>query len=242
MRPNHHPIGKPLLTTEVYPDDLDTTAAALLTLEPEDKALIGSMLDDIVMNVDVNGIVCTYYDPTRQRIDPVVCVNILRLFYRYGRGHELAKTLEWVQETLYSRTYLVGTRYYPTPEAFLYFFSRFLETSGDEDLQDSLIPILRQRVTERIGFPGDAICISMRLLACSFVGLPNPVDVDVLCSMQCEDGGWPAGSVYRYGKSGISIGNRGLATALSISAIRKVSLLFSLNTTFCPLEIHCLLI
>jgi hypothetical protein len=221
MRSNHPRLGKPLLTTDVYPDDLDTTAAALLTLEPKDNALIESMLDEIAVNVDVNGIVCTYYDPTRQRIDAVVCVNVLRLFYKYGRGHELAKTLQWVQEVLYDRSYLAGTRYYPTPEAFLYFFSRFLETSGDVDLQNSWTPVLRQRVVERIGLPGDALCIAMRLLTCSFVGVTNPVDMDVLYSMQCEDGGWPAGSVYRYGKSGISIGNRGLATALSISAITK---------------------
>jgi hypothetical protein len=38
--------------------------------------------------------------------------------------------------------------------------------------------------------------------------------------MQGEDGGWGTGWVYRYGSSGIQIGNRGVTTALAINAIK----------------------
>lgn len=209
------------MTTTKYPDDLDTTAAALLTLKTERGVLTESLLDEMLANTNEDGIICTYYDPKRPRIDPVVCVNVLRLFYSHERGAQVARTLKWVEDVLHERSYLHGTRYYPTPEAFLYFLCRFLQTSCDEDLCGRLTPSLRKRITERIGIPGDALCIAMRLLVCSSIGVSNPIDMDALCSKQCDDGGWEAGSVYRYGKTGILIGNRGLSTALSISAIRE---------------------
>ncbi|KAK5166035.1 uncharacterized protein LTR77_008296 [Saxophila tyrrhenica] len=214
---------KPVLTTEKYPDDFDTTSAAILVLEPKDEALVHSVLDEMLEYSSVDGILHTYYDHVRPRIDPIVCINVLRLFSKYGRASELSRTAQWVRDVLYHRAYLNGTRYYPTAEAFLYFFSRYLETTEETVLRDKpdLIVVLKQCLTERLGTKGDALCIAMRLLAGAYVGIHSPLDLAALRSMQCEDGGWEAGCVYRYGSTGISIGNRGLATALAVGAISK---------------------
>ncbi|RMD42097.1 hypothetical protein DV735_g3039, partial [Chaetothyriales sp. CBS 134920] len=201
-------IDKPVLTTDSFPDDLDCTAVAWTVLEPEPR-LITSVLDEIVGSwVNSDGIVMTYFDHTRPRVDPVVCVNVLRLFYKYGRGHELSATLQWVRDVLYHRAYLEGTRYYAPPEAFLYLLSH-------------LGNILRERVMERVGAPGDSICLAMRLLACQSLGISNPVDLLTLRTIQCEDGGWEAGWIYLYGSADIRIGNRGLTTALAVNALSK---------------------
>jgi hypothetical protein len=64
---------------------------------------------------------------SRNRVDPVVCCNVLSLFYTYGRGEELAPTLEWIILVLRRRAYINRTTIYPVPEAFLYFFHRFLQ-------------------------------------------------------------------------------------------------------------------
>lgn len=164
----------------------------------------------------------TYFDHRRPRFDPVVCVNALSLFYTYGRGHELQRTLEWVQEVLLNRAYLEGTRYYESAECFLYFVSRLLASTGDPDLHVMLKPLLRDRVQERIGADGDALALAMRILACDFVGVRNEIDLRALLPLQCEDGGWEIGYIYKYGSSGIRIGNRGLATALAIKAIESM--------------------
>jgi len=42
-----------------------------------------------------------------------------------------------------------------------------------------------------------------------------------LLSQQCEDGGWEAGWLYRFGETGIRISNRGVSTALAIKAIES---------------------
>ena len=60
-----HP-GKPLLTTDYYPDDLDTTCAAMTVLEPS-RRLIASILDEIPTYISRDGIVlvCAYKDVTK---------------------------------------------------------------------------------------------------------------------------------------------------------------------------------
>jgi hypothetical protein len=230
---------KPLLTTEEFPFDLDTTSLGLTVMgSPEDVA--HSVMDDMLNYIDDDGIIqvrapscffsCigrppsnqTYFDHRRPRFDPVVCVNVLTLFYSYGRGHQLDRTLHWVREVLLHRAYLDGTRYYATPECFLYFLGRLLEISNDAYLALYIKPLLIERIQERIGADGDALALSMRLRLCAYLGLRNDVDLRTLLPLQCEDGGWEIGWIYKYGSSGIRIGNRGLTTSLAMKAILEM--------------------
>lgn len=123
---------------------------------------------------------------------------------------------------LLNRAYLDGTRYYATAECFLYFVGRLLQRSGDADLHVLLKPLLKERIRERIGVQGDALALAMRILVCDYVGIRDEVDLRTLLPLQCEDGGWEIGWMYKYGSSGICIGNRGLTTALAIKAIECI--------------------
>ncbi|KAF7361854.1 Alpha-D-glucose-1-phosphate phosphatase YihX [Mycena venus] len=210
--------GKGTLTTEAFPFDLDTTSLGL-TVMKRDKELASSVMDDMLQYIDSDGIVLTYFDHQRPRFDPVVCVNVLTLFYTYNREAELQPTLKWICEVLRNRAYLEGTRYYETAECFLYFLSRLLLSSRDEGLHAALSPMLKERLRERIGVEGDALQLAMRIVACTSLGLRNDVDLRTLRSLQCEDGGFEIGWMYKYGSSNIKIGNRGLTTALAIKAI-----------------------
>lgn len=162
----------------------------------------------------------TYFDHSRPRFDPVVCTNVLSLFYTNGRGYELHRTLEWVHEVLLHRAYLDGTRYYATPECFLFFISRLLGSSDSPELHQYLKPLLKERVQERIGAEGDALALAMRILVCKSVDIKDDIDLRALLPLQCEDGGWEIGWMYKYGASGVSIGNRGLTTALAVNAMK----------------------
>ncbi|KAJ7439784.1 hypothetical protein FB451DRAFT_1445499 [Mycena latifolia] len=186
-----------MFTTEVFPSDLDTTSLALSILE-YDAGTVQSVMDEMLKYVNVDGIVQTYFDHTRPRIDPVVCVNVLAL------------TRDWVHAVLLHRAYIDGTRYYLTGESFLYFLMRFLRQSNDPALDSMFKPLLKQGVEERIGTPGDALALAMRVLVCDYVKVGNAVDLETLLALQCEDGGW---------EIGMYIGNRGLTTALAINAI-----------------------
>lgn len=169
----------------------------------------------------------TYFDHSRPRCDPVVCVNVLTLFYTNDRGHQLPKTLAWVKEVLTTREYTDGTRYYSTGECFLFFLTRLLDQIKDKYIHQELHSLLRSRVQERVGSDGDALALAMRVLTCAYVGIQDDVDLQTLLSKQCADGGWENGWVYKYGKSGVEIGNRGLVTALAVKAVEAVEALQS---------------
>lgn len=108
-------------------------------------------------------------------------------------GGELRLTLQWIRHVLFHRAYLDGTRYYPAPECFLYFTSRLLQRSRNRELCDLLEPLLKERLRERIGVVADALALSMRVLACVWLGIPNSVDAKTLLSLQ-----WWMGNRYLY--------------------------------------------
>ena len=117
------------------------------------------------------------------------------------------------------RAYLDGTRYYETAECFLFFTARFLQKVLDEALKARLTELLRERVFERAGCPGDALALAMRVLAGAAVGLRMERDLAALLPLQCEDGGWGLCWIYKHGLSDVKIGNRGLSTVLALNAI-----------------------
>ena len=118
---------------------------------------------------------------------------------------------------------LNGTRYYSSPESFLFFLARTTENLRIPSLRSQLLPILKTKIKERIGEAGDPRALAMRALACKILNIPNPRDMDRLRSLQCSDGGWPAGAVYRYGVSGMKI-DRGLVTSIALKAIEMPDL------------------
>jgi len=187
-----------------------------------DEEVVHSVMDEMLEYTNTDGIIQTYFDHTRQHIDPVVCVNVLTLFYLYGRGYELTQTLHWVYKVLLHRAYLNGTRYYATPECFLFFLSRLIGCSESPELHQYLKPLLIERVQERVGADSDALALAMRILVCKSLGIRNEVDLRALLPLQSDDGGWEVCWIFRYGSSRISIGNRGLTTSFAINAINAM--------------------
>jgi hypothetical protein len=150
----------------------------------------------------------------------VVSANVLGCFYRFGRGHELPQTLKYVCSVLADRAYSKGTRYYPSPDCCLGFFGRLLDfVPNDIQLQSALRPLLERCVQERIGQDGSALDLAMRINLCNTLGVDHGDDLQALLGLQRQDGGWEVGWMYRYGSTGVKIGNRGLTTALALKAV-----------------------
>ncbi|KAI0026571.1 hypothetical protein K488DRAFT_92290 [Vararia minispora EC-137] len=180
-------------------------------------------MDEMLLYLDEDGIVQTYFDRIRARRDPVVCVNVLALFHAYDRGGELPQTQSWILNILNHRAYMDGTCYYQTPECFLFFLSRLLPHIRSCEWRNRATVLLRERLLERVGAPGDALALAMRITACARVGIKDELDLHQLLPMQLEDGSWGPGGIYKYGSSGIGIGNYGLTTALALHAIHAIA-------------------
>lgn len=217
---------------------MDTTALGLVVLDYETE-VAHSILDEMLDHVNEEGLVqvrftthCVnvcrfanlpqiYTDKSRPRVDAIIALNVLVAFYKYGRGFELARTMDWIQNILLNRAYIYRTRYYQSPEWFLYYATRLLAYSDDPSLKERLEAPLKTRVLERIGLDGDAFCLGMRLLSCNFLGIENITDKEKLKSMQEEDGGWAASAMYLFPTEQKVIGNRGTVTAYAVKSLQE---------------------
>ncbi|KLO06692.1 hypothetical protein SCHPADRAFT_895235 [Schizopora paradoxa] len=179
-----------------------------------------AIMDEMLEYRNADGIVTVYFDEGRQQLDPVVCANVLTLFYKHDRGEELGNTLAWVLAVLEHRAYLEGTYSYIGGDAFLFFVSRLMGVSTS--VKERVVFLFQERVRERFGKEGDALSLAMRILAAASVGIRDVVDRDTLLTMQELDGGFPMGWIYKFANAGIRVGNRGLATALAVKAIKVV--------------------
>ncbi|KAI1204847.1 HAD-like domain-containing protein [Annulohypoxylon truncatum] len=220
---------EPVLTTSEFPPDADTTSTAYLSIPASHfskMADVQLVIEKMATNIDSDGIMQTYFQKDRPRTSLEVCCNILRVFYRFGHGQDsdprITQTQEWVVQCLRNKSYVYGTRYYSVPEAFLYFATRLYVECNHEALKRELGSI-KEALLERINVPTNALALALRISSCQLLRIGRHCyknDLDVLRSLQQEDGGWPTGHIYRYGKIGAYIGNRGLATVLAAKVIR----------------------
>ncbi|MCJ1423296.1 hypothetical protein MMC29_001178 [Sticta canariensis] len=218
----------PVLTTREFPPDADTTSTAYLSLPERYLSTVPGVhlvLEKMTMNLDLDGIMQTYFDPTRPRTTPEVCCNILRVFHKFGFGSDprTKKTEDYIVNCLNNNACLNGNRHYSTPEAFLYFVARLYAETRSESLRKRLKAI-RIQLQERINVPTNPLALALRLFACQSVDIDSQLyrkDLETFMSLQDEDGGWPAGHFCCFGRTGARVGNRGLTTALAIRVLQQ---------------------
>ncbi|KAM0798914.1 Haloacid dehalogenase-like hydrolase-domain-containing protein [Usnea florida] len=215
-------IGTPVLTQAQFPDDMDTTSLGT-TIFNRPPHVADLVMDKMLEYRTPDGLMQTFFTDFKNRVDPVVCCNVLSLFYQYRRGYQLSETLNWVQQVLQRRAYIHGTSFYPVPEAFFFFLSRLLLRlkSVRARVYSRMRYLLIERLEERIGVPVDAASLAMRLIVCRQVGIRDVRGLKELLSMQEADGGWEMGTLYHYASKKLRLGNRGASTALALDAIRR---------------------
>ncbi|KAL3471105.1 HAD-like protein [Aspergillus californicus] len=217
----------PILTTKEFPADADTTSTAYLALPTEylsEVADVHLVLDAMASNRDADGIMQTYFCTDRPRTSPEVCVNIIRAFYRFGRGSDprIRETEDWVIRCLETRACLYGNRVYSTPETFLYFTARLYVECGEGRLKSRLHGI-QDALYEQLNTTTNPLSLALRVASCQTIGINRAFyaqDLRRLAVLQEQDGGFPAGHFCRMGRTGAKIGNRGLTTALAVKILR----------------------
>jgi hypothetical protein len=211
------------------PADADCTALALSVLL-RGGALVNDRahhaLDVILANSNANRVVETYFDPTGERsgiVDPVVCANVLYLGYMLGRGDELAPTLEYLRHVLVAGDYNAGTRYYHSPDTFLYFTARLVRRFPA--LHEQLLEPLTRAVRERQGTTEFPLDMAQRVIISRWLRIDDGGESEKLVELQQEDGCWPADCLFRYGRKKIFFGSRLVSTAFALRALRALRVL-----------------
>ncbi|KZT51480.1 HAD-like protein [Calocera cornea HHB12733] len=208
-------------TIKEFPYDMDTTSIGLSICPHIKPEMRQDVLNEMLTYLNQDGIIQTYFDRKRPRIDPIVCCNVLTLFSLNGRADEplLDKTKKWVGDVFQTRAYLGGTTYYHCPEAFLFFFSRLL--SHNPVFHSLYFDALITRIRERVGIVSEACGLALRMLLCAQLDIDPGQDFKLLLLTQEPDGGWPAGGFYRYPGNGVMIGHRGWVTCVALEAIKR---------------------
>lgn len=133
-----------------------------------------------------------------------------------------AATMGYLRDHLRSGAYLEGTRYYPSPDTFLFYASclcrRF--AAADARIGDDL----RRAVQQRLDAPADAddaLSLAQRIAAASNLGLTHGVRWALydLAAMQALDGAWPAAPFYSLGKRALYFGSRAVTTLFAVKAL-----------------------
>lgn len=205
------------------PPDVDCTAfgAYVLTRHGEMSPLqIQETAQLILSNVNEQGQIQVYFPDRKHRegrLDPVVSMNALCFLYQIGRGDEARKTEDYVYDFLSTGKHLEGTRYYPSPDAFLYFCARMINSS--EQLKDRFTPLLREKIKERIGQTPYPIDCAFRLIVCQRLGIENLMDKQSLLANQLPNGAFPKDTFFQCGTEASFFGSDAITTAFAITGL-----------------------
>lgn len=220
----------------VIPDDVEDTSLYHYvflkdgTLE-NDKRLV-DVARLIYLNTDKNGIIQLYYPPCeqrrRERLEAGCLSNTMRFLYFIGAAEEAEKTEDYLYDWLLSGKYLKGTRYYPSPDTFLFFCSKAVRENerARERFQPHLLQALRQRMGEE-KFPLDLAFRIMALNNLDKFDCPEYSEdvkkmVDMLKNMQDETtGAWPKDALFKLGGSDNFLGGQVVATLFSVAALKQ---------------------
>lgn len=164
--------------------------------------------------------------PRGRKHDAVVSVNVLRTLHLAdqhtdcdGRGMAGA-TLRHAEDHLRSGDYLGGTRYYPSPVAFLHAAAQLCRVCRECGAR--LGSALRNACA-RIPAPTNALDLALFLIAADTCGGPDDRDTHraELVDLQRPDGSWPEHGYFRFGRVPIHFGSAHLTTVFALRALEE---------------------
>jgi hypothetical protein len=211
---------------ELLPADIDCTSfgvSVLLEAGAIDAVDAQPAIDAVVGNVDARGYLMAYFQPAeRDHVDPAVCTNALYLLHMVGRARDAQKTEELVHQFLVDDKHLSGTRYYQSPDTFLYFVARLC----------GRFPAARERFAEPLGKALDArvrataspLDIAVRVLSRQRLGMQDAGEREALLPWVRADGSFPSYALYRAGKQATYFGCAALTTAFAAAALDRRNL------------------
>lgn len=201
-------------------------------------------------NVDADGksngdlfekVIMVYWDDSKEpgtllrgyKHDPAAAANALyalKLAQREGLKNAeevIRRTQDYIVHHLVSGNYRQGTRYYPSPDVFLYFTSRLVATYPE--LRPALSDALRRAIAERNNLPAqgatahdplNALNLAFRILAAKNVGgMDMSEQKAYLIGLQQADGSWSCLPFYSQGRLQLYFGSAALTTVAALAAL-----------------------
>lgn len=209
----------------VLPDDLETSAWAILTLK-KFKCSYGRKLSQLIIEtLDKNGNICLYPQPNKQhpqRKDCFSTIPILHFLKQEGFIENIVykNNLDWIREELKQKGYKNGSRYYPSGLIFLFFLSLFQDILNSEDKE-----ILKEAVLGE-EMPVEVLELAIYATSCLHLGLAEKAKVAfglLIKKNDFADGNFPCSALFQFGSNKHYIGSPTI-TAIFIAYVAKLFL------------------
>lgn len=207
----------------LLPQDTDTTSWALNTLieiGEIDSKLTNRQLEQILNNTNFKGLVQIYFSPEaygkKNQVDLVALANVLHLGYLTGREKETKEIEKYLSERLINGDYRLGSRYYHSPLAFLYFVSKLMKFP-------ELKPLLEKKFKEELmtfKYDLSPLELAMKITSAERIGINCSKEKEDLLKLQQKNGSWPTDTLYHYGGKNGYFGSAAIATAFALEALR----------------------
>ncbi|KAM0551185.1 hypothetical protein ACHAPJ_008527 [Fusarium lateritium] len=214
-------IGNPVFAGTTYPNDSDTTSLAMAVLDDvsmEDKL---QARDAVLSNLNPDGLPYCWLSKTRPRFDHCICANVFRFFCINEWDTKLPGVYDYLCRLLETKAYLHGSRYYASPDWFLYILSDLCSRRPSDAELQRMRDLLVKSVHDRMGRDGDILDAVMRVLSAQSLGLQNERDLETVLEGQQLDGGWELAWLWGYGSKPLKIGSRGVVSAMAMNAIQQ---------------------
>ncbi len=149
---------------------------------------------------------------------------------RFRRSQLVARNIEYLLNCLDHSAYAIGTRYYPSPDAFLCFASMLVRDFPDDTaiLRAPLLEALsvrwhaRPTRAEDPGTPETPINLAMRIIAAQNLGVREAAihrEKVALMQMQRPSGAWPAAAFFKLGSMDYYFGSEAMTTLFALRAL-----------------------
>lgn len=153
-----------------------------------------------------------------------------RLTKCLDRALVLERNIAYLQRCLEREAFAQGTRYYPSPDAFLCFASALMRDFPGEvaRLRGPLLEALSTRwhqpetTREDPANPGSSINLAMRIITAQNLGVRESAiyrEKARLLEMQRPSGGWPAAALFQLGSLRCYFGSAALSTIFALRAL-----------------------
>jgi hypothetical protein len=153
-----------------------------------------------------------------------------RIVKELDRGFIIERNVQYLMRCLDRHVLTTGTRYYPSPDAFLCFASMLVTCFPDQTtcLRAPLLEALSMRwhqMPTRAADPANpctAINLAMRLVAAQNLGVREDAilrEITHLVHMQREGGAWPAAALFKLGSLRYYFGSDAMTTMFALRAL-----------------------
>jgi hypothetical protein len=206
----------------LYPPDSDVNAVGYSILYESgriDKNKSDKIFSVLSSNINTEGIPQVWItdDDRPKNIDHVVVANILYFAYLLGREKEIIQSENWIYNTLQTSEYLNGSRYYNSPDAFLFAINRI--ANKFPMFKKRFKKSLYESINNRIKKAEHPLDIAMTIIVAKSFDINTKSYKNKLINLQNSNGSWPADALFRFGSVEKYFGSQALSTAYAIRAL-----------------------